>query len=68
MIAGEVRCSKFIGKDEIERRAREAIREIGYEQQGFHWRDSEIRIHLHAQSPDIAQGVDAAGNKDEGAG
>ena len=68
VIAGEVRCGKFIGKDEIERRAREAIREIGYEQQGFHWRDSEIRIHLHAQSADIAQGVDAAGNKDEGAG
>ena len=68
VIAGEVRCGKLIGKDEIERRAREAIREIGYEQQGFHWRDSEIRIHLHAQSADIAQGVDAAGNKDEGAG
>ena len=68
VIAGEVRCGKFIGKDEIERRAREAIREIGYEQQGFHWRDSEIRIHLHAQSADIAQGVDASGNKDEGAG
>ena len=68
VIAGEVRCGKFIGKDEIERRVREAIREIGYEQQGFHWRDSEIRIHLHAQSADIAQGVDASGNKDEGAG
>ena len=68
VIAGEVRCGKLIGKDEIERRAREAIREIGYEQQGFHWRDSEIRIHLHAQSADIAQGVDASGNKDEGAG
>ena len=68
VIAGEVRCGKFIGKDEIEHRAREAIREIGYEQQGFHWRDSEIRIHLHAQSADIAQGVDASGNKDEGAG
>ena len=68
VIAGEVRCGKLIGKDEIEHRAREAIREIGYEQQGFHWRDSEIRIHLHAQSADIAQGVDASGNKDEGAG
>ena len=68
VIAGEVRCGKLIGEDEIERRAREAIREIGYEQQGFHWRDSEIRIHLHAQSADIAQGVDASGNKDEGAG
>ena len=68
VIAGEVRCGKLIGKDEIEHRAREAIREIGYEQQGFHWRNSEIRIHLHAQSADIAQGVDASGNKDEGAG
>ena len=68
VIAGEVRCGRPIGKDEIEHRAREAIRDIGYEQQGFHWRNSEIRIHLHAQSTDIAQGVDAYENKDEGAG
>ena len=63
-----MRCARFIGKDEIEWRVRDAIRDIGYEQQGFHWRDSEIRIHLHAQSADIAQGVDASGAKDEGAG
>ena len=68
VIAGEVRGPGSIGKDEIEHRAREAIRDIGYEQKGFHWKHSEIRNHLHAQSPDIAQGVDAAGNKDEGAG
>ncbi len=48
--------------------ARQAIKDIGYEQEGFHWRDVEIEVLLHAQSADIAQGVDAAGNKDEGAG
>ena len=48
--------------------AREAIKDIGYEQDGFHWKNAEIEVLLHAQSADIAQGVDAAGNKDEGAG
>ena len=43
-------------------------RTIGYEQDGFHWRDAQVEVLLHAQSADIAQGVDAAGNKDEGAG
>ena len=52
----------------IEATARQAIKDIGYEQDGFHWRDAKIEILLHAQSADIAQGVDAAGNKDEGAG
>jgi S-adenosylmethionine synthetase len=41
---------------------------IGYEQAGFHWKNAKVEIHLHRQSADIAQGVDAAGNKDEGAG
>jgi S-adenosylmethionine synthetase len=52
----------------IENLAREAIRDIGYEQEGFHWQNAEVEILLHAQSADIAQGVDASGNKDEGAG
>ena len=67
VIAGEVRGPK-ITSDHIEATARQAIKDIGYEQNGFHWRDARIEILLHAQSADIAQGVDAAGNKDEGAG
>ena len=47
---------------------RQAIRDIGYEQDGFHWRHANVEVLLHAQSPHIAQGVDATGNKDEGAG
>jgi S-adenosylmethionine synthetase len=45
-----------------------AIRDIGYEQEGFHWANADVSVHLHSQSSDIAQGVDSAGNKDEGAG
>src|SRR6202023_3122414 len=67
VIAGEVRGAA-IGQDAIETAARGAIKNIGYEQDGFHWRTAEVEILLHAQSADIAQGVDAAGNKDEGAG
>ena len=48
--------------------ARKAIRAIGYEQAGFHWKTAKIEVLLHGQSADIAQGVDATGNKDEGAG
>src|SRR5205085_799025 len=48
--------------------ARQAIRDIGYEQEGFHWQHARIEVLLHAQSPHIAQGVDAKDNKDEGAG
>jgi S-adenosylmethionine synthetase len=48
--------------------ARHAIRDIGYEQEGFHWQRAAIECHIHPQSSDIAQGVDASGNKDEGAG
>ncbi|MCY3828396.1 MAG: methionine adenosyltransferase [Rhodospirillaceae bacterium] len=48
--------------------ARAAVRDIGYEQEGFHWQKADVAVHLHGQSGDIAQGVDAAGNKDEGAG
>ena len=68
VIAGEVRGPDSIGADDIEARARDAIRDIGYEQAGFHWKHAEVQVRLHKQSTDIAQGVDAAGNKDEGAG
>jgi S-adenosylmethionine synthetase len=67
IIAGEVRGPK-LSSERIVETARQAIKDIGYEQEGFHWRDVEIEVLLHAQSADIAQGVDAAGNKDEGAG
>ncbi len=67
VIAGEVRGPK-LASDHIEATARQAIKDIGYEQKGFSWRDAKIEILLHAQSADIAQGVDATGNKDEGAG
>ncbi len=67
IIAGEVR-GPDISHAQIEQVAREAIRDIGYEQDGFHWAKAKFEILLHAQSADIAQGVDAAGNKDEGAG
>jgi S-adenosylmethionine synthetase len=52
----------------VEQLARDAIRDIGYEQDGFHWNTADVSVYLHAQSAHIAQGVDAAGNKDEGAG
>ncbi|MDB5597600.1 MAG: methionine adenosyltransferase [Hyphomicrobiales bacterium] len=67
VIAGEVRGSD-ISKEQIIHTARQAIRDIGYEQQGFHWQNADIEVLLHAQSADIAKGVDADGNKDEGAG
>ncbi|PIO99934.1 methionine adenosyltransferase 1 [uncultured Pleomorphomonas sp.] len=68
VIAGETRGPKSVDNALIEKLTREAIRDIGYEQDGFHWQTAEIEILLHEQSSDIAQGVDAAGNKDEGAG
>ena len=67
VIAGEVR-GPTIGPSAIEEIARQAIKAIGYEQDGFHWKTANVEVLLHAQSADIAQGVDAAGNKDEGAG
>ena len=67
VIAGEVR-GPAIETAAIEAAARGAIKNIGYEQEGFHWRNAKVEVLLHAQSADIAQGVDAAGNKDEGAG
>jgi S-adenosylmethionine synthetase len=68
VIAGETRGPATVTKDYISHIARLAIRDIGYEQPGFHWEDVDIEVLLHAQSADIAQGVDSAGNKDEGAG
>ncbi|NLH81316.1 MAG: methionine adenosyltransferase [Phyllobacteriaceae bacterium] len=68
VIAGETRGPASITHDLLRHLARLAIRDIGYEQDGFHWERADIAVHLHAQSADIAVGVDAAGNKDEGAG
>ena len=68
ILAGEVRCGAPIDSDEIEAVARAAVKDIGYEQDGFHWKNSTFQNFLHEQSADIAMGVDASGNKDEGAG
>jgi len=67
VIAGEVRGpGEVIGG--LEEKIRAAVKDIGYEQHGFHWATAHYECHLHAQSAHIAMGVDAAGNKDEGAG
>ncbi len=68
VLAGEVRSANPVHHDEIEGVARAAVRDIGYEQDGFHWRHADFQNYLHEQSSDIAMGVDASGNKDEGAG
>jgi len=68
VLAGETRGPSSITNELIEQTARDAVRAIGYEQDGFHWKNAQVQIHLHEQSSDIAQGVDAAGNKDLGAG
>jgi S-adenosylmethionine synthetase len=68
VLAGEVRGPDTITAEKMEEAARNAVRSIGYEQEGFHWKNAEVSVHVHQQSADIAQGVDAAGNKDEGAG
>jgi len=81
VLAGECRLAKDacgpkavmskngkINKAKIEALARRVVKEIGYEQKGFHWKRAKITNLLHGQSPDIARGVDASGNKDEGAG
>ncbi|MBT6510138.1 MAG: methionine adenosyltransferase [Rhodospirillaceae bacterium] len=67
VIAGEVRGPQGI-IEQVEDLARGAVKAIGYEQDGFHWKNAEGQVRLHEQSADIAQGVDAAGNKAEGAG
>jgi len=68
ILAGEVRAAVSITHDDLEAVARSCVRDIGYAQEGFHWQRAKVEIFVHAQSADIAQGVDAAGNKDEGAG
>src|SRR5688500_12767520 len=82
VLSGEIRCRGVYdekqfpdthgwapgARDEIEQVVRHAIRRIGYEQAGFHWQTASLENHLHGQSAHIAQGVDASGNKDEGAG
>ena len=67
ILAGETRGPE-IKKEDLTQRVRNCIKDIGYEQKGFHWKNCEIDIHLHSQSADIAMGVDSKGNKDEGAG
>jgi S-adenosylmethionine synthetase len=75
-LAGEIRCKGVYENgqwapgalDEIERTVRGVVKDIGYEQDGFHWEKLEFVNRLHGQSAHIAQGVDATGNKDEGAG
>ncbi len=79
ILSGEVRSSDrslidedgvltASGQARIEAAARATVRRIGYEQTGFHWQTADFQNNLHGQSIEIAQGVDASGNKDEGAG
>ena len=68
VLAGEVRGPGSITHEMLIEVARHAVRDIGYEQEGFHWQRAKIDCLIHGQSTDIARGVDAAGNKDEGAG
>ena len=79
VLAGELRvpesCMASDGKElssdfkhEIESAVRQAVKNIGYEQDGYHWKNMVVENHLHGQSPDIAMGVDAGDNKEEGAG
>ena len=70
VLAGEVRGPESVTPQNIEDAARRAVREIGYEQEGFHWKNAEFQNYLHEQSVDIARGVDAdtESEKDEGAG
>ncbi len=67
ILAGEVRGPAGV-VESLEAKVRAAVKDIGYEQEGFHWDKADFACHLHAQSADIAMGVDASGNKDEGAG
>ena len=68
VLAGEVRGPE-IKKDHLIQKVRDCIKDIGYDQEGFTYKDmTSIESHLHAQSADIAIGVDSSGNKDEGAG
>ena len=68
VLAGETRGPDTVTPEYLAHLCRLAIHDIGYDQAGFSWKNARIECHLHAQSSDIAQGVDAGGNKDEGAG
>ncbi|PXW77924.1 methionine adenosyltransferase [Blastomonas natatoria] len=76
VLAGEIRCKGVYENgewapgalEEIEKTVRATVKRIGYEQDGFHWETFSFENHLHGQSAEIAQGVDAKDNKDEGAG
>ena len=70
ILAGEYRLPEGINitDDEIEKLVRRTVRDIGYEQEGYHWENMHFECHLHSQSSNIAIGVDKSGNKDEGAG
>jgi len=68
VLAGEVRGPASVTKEAMIESARNAVKAIGYEQDGFHWKNAKAECHVHSQSADIAVGVDSAGNKDEGAG
>ncbi|AZV39154.1 methionine adenosyltransferase [Komagataeibacter xylinus] len=68
ILAGEVRGPSSVTPDLLIQGARDAVKDIGYDQAGFSWRNAEVEYYLHAQSADIAVGVDSAGEKDEGAG
>jgi len=67
VLAGETRGPE-IKKDDLVQKVRNCIKDIGYEQKGFHWKNCSVDVHLHSQSADIAMGVDSKGNKDQGAG
>ena len=67
VLAGEIRGPK-INNEELLNKVRDCIKDIGYDQEGFSWKNAKIENHLHDQSSDIAMGVDSKGNKDEGAG
>ena len=67
VLAGEVRGPDGL-VDKLEEKVRAAVKDIGYEQDGFHWKTADVSCHLHPQAADIARGVDAKDNKDEGAG
>ena len=68
VLAGEVRGPVDQDKEEIIQKVRDCIKDIGYEQEGFHWKNVDVEYYLHGQSADIAMGVDSSSNKDEGAG
>ncbi len=68
VLAGETRGPETVTHELLTHLTRMAIHDIGYDQPGFSWKTADIHCHLHSQSADIAQGVDAVGNKDEGAG